>query len=352
MAKIVINKNFQSKYLYRAYERLVKPDYSINTCLLSVWDGSNKNLYLMDYTMRASVSYYKDLSSVYKTTWVGFGTDYDGAYYPSDTLQKVPHQYFLCDESFITLLNKINKLIKSGMSTLPKIVNSTGNVVVTAENKTANVNIFMLYASLFSADKNVRNNTIDYFYLSNIITIDEANTIKNVLSTFNTIDPNVTIDGYGGRFVPKVENIDTILKNSGIDINILKSLRLDNPYKQVTDNVNNNQLYLLVIPYVDSKFIDGNKGKILRYDGGGDLNILTSDGKTNNHSIELPTGKCLVGYNTFHRKDTNTVVNQIPYIALSITEVGQGGDIEYDHLDEIEYLDELKISIALPKEYV
>lgn len=353
MAKIVVNKNFQSKYLYRAYERLIKPDYSINNCFVSNWDGSNTNLYLYDMSKKGTITYYNDLSSVYKSTWSGIGMEFDGNWTPNDNVQKIPHQYFLCDETFITLLNKINKLIKDGMTVLPKVVNSTSVTAVTDINKTANISIVMLYASLFNADKNVRNNTIDYFVSSNIISISDGNIIKSILTTFNLVDLNVMLNSYGGIYVPKVEDFSSILNGTNIDILINKTLRLDNPYNKVIDNPINSQLYILVIPYVDSKMTDGLTNKVLRWGAPAtNLNTLTSDGRNNLVNVEFNTGKCLVGYNCFHRKDTNTVVNQIPYIALSLTETGLGGDIEYDHLDEIEYLDEIKVTIALPKEYI
>lgn len=40
------------------------------------------------------------------------------------------------------------------------------------------------------------------------------------------------------------------------------------------------------------------------------------------------------------------------YIAFSVTEEGQGGDIELDHTDFIDYLDAFEIQVALPKEIV
>ena len=40
------------------------------------------------------------------------------------------------------------------------------------------------------------------------------------------------------------------------------------------------------------------------------------------------------------------------YIAFKVTEQGQGGDIELDHTDIIDYLDAFEIQVALPKEIV
>lgn len=349
MAKIVINKNFQSKYLYRAYERLVKPDYSINSNvrLTNVGSGSLAVSDSTNYT--APIQAYSDLSSVYKTTWSGVDAFWDGN--GTNKIHLVPHQYFLCDETFLTLLNKINTTAKSGMSAFPKTVNSiSGNVTVTTANKTANLNIMLLVGSLFSPKKQIRDYAIDYFVQGNFITSDEGTQIKAILSTFNLVDPNVSIDNYGGIYLPKITDITSSYTNGVIDLSINKTLRLDNPYKH-TENTYNRNLYILVIPYCDTKFIDGNY-KIVTWHTAKDLNVLNWTGDYANSNAETATGVIQTGYNTFHNKATNTVVNQIPYIALSLTETGLGGDIEYDHLDEIEYLDEIKISIALPKEYV
>lgn len=349
MAKIVVNKNFQSKYLYRAYERLIKPDYSINTNIRLQYQGSpgwaTSNLTLVE----SPIQCYNDLSSVYKTTWAGVDTTWESD--SGNKLHLVPHQYFLCDETFITLLNKINKIAKDGMTAFPKTVNATVSATtVTSSNKTANLNIMLLVSSLFSAKRQVRDYAIDYFVSANIISLSEGNQIKSILSTFNLVDNNVSIDTYGGTYVPKVTDINSSYNNGSIDISINKTLRLDNPYIS-SENLLNTNLYILVIPYSDTKFIDGYTNKILRFDSNFDLNTLIFNGSGATQP-ETATGTVLTGYNTFHRKDTNTVVNQIPYIALSLTETGLGGDIEYDHLDEIEYLDEIKVTIALPKEYI
>ena len=351
MAKIVINKNFQSKYLYRAYERLVKPDYSINNNVRVQNIGSG-SASVYDATYRAApIQAYYDLSSVYKTTWSGVDVFWEGVSTANDRTHLVPHQYFLCDETFLTLLNKINTTATSGMSAFPKTVNSVaGNVTVTTANKTANLNIMLLVGSLFSPKKQIRDYAIDYFVQGNFITSDEGTQIKAILSTFNLVDPNVSIDNYGGTYLPKITDITSTYTDGVVDLSINKTLRLDNPYKH-TENTYNRNLYILVIPYCDTKFIDGNY-KIVTWYNAKDLNVLTWTGDVMNTNTETVTGVIQTGYNTFHNKATNTVVNQIPYIALSLTETGLGGDIEYDHLDEIEYLDEIKISIALPKEYV
>lgn len=351
MAKIVINKNFQSKYLYRAYERLVKPDYSIHTYIsFGTRSGTNDSYNL---TGASHIPYYNDLSSVYKTNWSGVSLNE----WVAPTEHKnvlIPHQYFLCDETFLTLLNKLNKIIKDDITTLPKVVNSCASTAVTSGNKTANVNILYLVASLFSASMTVRNNTIDYFSMSNIISTSDAIQIKNTLSTLDLVDNNVSVNTYGYMYVPKLADITTNITNGLVDIEFNKVLRLDNPYKKSIDNVANNNLYILAIPFSDSKMSGPvNVNKILGLVTPGDIS-LNYNPFASYSAFKYEESRSIVslGYTTFHNKATNTVVNQIPYIALSLTETGLGGDIEYDHLDEIEYLDEIKISIALPKEYV
>ena len=259
MAKIVINKNFQSKYLYRAYERLVKPDYSINTNIR--WQNYSSGAgNTLDVTNNAApIQAYNDLSSVYKTTWAGVDTTYLAD--AGDNKQLVPHQYFLCDETFLTLLNKINKTAKNGMSSFPKTVNMTdGNITVTASNKTANLNIMLLVATLFSPKKSIRDGAIDYFVQAGIITSTEGTQIKATTSTFNLINPNVSIDSYGGKYVPKITDITTTYTSGTIDMSIPKSLRLENPYKAVNNVANTSFLILIIF----EKSIKGYLGYIAR----------------------------------------------------------------------------------------
>lgn len=350
MGKIVVNKNFQSKYLYRAFERLVKPDTDINTVIRHNNDGNGYNETRNCTNITPPIPCYIDLSSTYKTTWLGVDDFWDTTAFNVSHL--VPHQYLLCDETFITLLNKINKNAKNGMTIFPKTVNYVPSTAVTGSNRTANLNIMLLVGSLFSPKKTVRDGAIDYFVSSSFITAEEGNQIKGILSIFKLVDNNYTRDSYGGVYVPKATTDITTTYNSNVlDMIFNKVLRLDSPYKQSTENISNQQLYILVIPYCDTKFIDGFTNKVVHWAGSSaDLNVLNST-SFNTYPYESDIGKVMVGYQTFHNKVANTVVPQIPYIALSLTEVGAGGDIEYDHLDEIEYLDEIKITINLPKEY-
>lgn len=356
MGKIVVNKNFQSKYLYRAFERLVKPDYDITNYKIFATYNSTNNIY--DFSEVSNSPIYMNLNSVYGNVWSGVGLNHYSAASGDPTYNRthlVPNQYFLCDETFLTLLNKINKTAKSGMTSFPKVVNSqSGGVTVTGSNKTANLNIHYLCSSLFSNSITIRNNTIDYFVSGSFITAEEGTQIKNILSTFKLVDNNYAVDSYGGIYVPKTTDLSTVYVDNVLNMTVNKVLRLDNPYKQSNDNIANQTLYVLVIPFSDTKTSGYNPDKIVGFViAGGDISISTTPRASfTPYKWEDADGKCYTGYQTFHNKATNTVVNQIPYIALSLTEVGAGGDIEYDHLDEIEYLDEIKISIALPKEYV
>lgn len=52
--------------------------------------------------------------------------------------------------------------------------------------------------------------------------------------------------------------------------------------------------------------------------------------------------------NSIFSKAKNRAVNQAGYTALYISAVGQGGDIQFDHVDKIDYLDSLTIEIKAP----
>jgi hypothetical protein len=52
--------------------------------------------------------------------------------------------------------------------------------------------------------------------------------------------------------------------------------------------------------------------------------------------------------NTLWSKIKNKVVDQAGYTALRITQVGGGGDIQFDYIDKIDYIDSLTIEIKAP----
>jgi len=53
---------------------------------------------------------------------------------------------------------------------------------------------------------------------------------------------------------------------------------------------------------------------------------------------------------SYLKTSDNTNRNLTSYVAFSITSEGNGGDIELDHDDKIDYLDAFEIQVALPKE--
>lgn len=349
MAKIVINKNFQSKYLYRAYERLVKPDYpSYTDNMVSHWVGDA--VWKARYRI---MPYYNDLSSAFTSTWAGVSPSVKNGNGDDSTITESHYNrcnYFVCDETFLTFLNKLNTKIKNeGLNSLqktPTVFNSVTNQ--TDVNKTANININILMASLFNMNKTIRDNTIKYFELSNIISTSESNLIKSLLSPLKRINNNVSMDGYGVSYIASSNQLVSNLNNTTLEFVSNEVLKLEVPYKS-SNNLINSNLYVLILPVVDTKLSKpANNNMFFSYIG---LNKTVYDGNVND-IVDGASSKMMLPYTSFHDKVTNTAVNQIPYIALSLTETGMGGDIEYDHLDEIEYLDEIKISMTLPKEYV
>ena len=52
--------------------------------------------------------------------------------------------------------------------------------------------------------------------------------------------------------------------------------------------------------------------------------------------------------NTIWSVSKEKTVNQAGYTALKISEVGGGGDLQFDHTDKIDYIDSLTIEIKVP----
>ena len=52
--------------------------------------------------------------------------------------------------------------------------------------------------------------------------------------------------------------------------------------------------------------------------------------------------------NTIWSATKSKMVNQAGYTALQISEVGGGGDVQFDHIDKIDYIDSLTIEITVP----
>ena len=331
MGKIVVNKNFQSKYLYKAFERLVKPDYSqlYVSGLFAAYGNSSAT--------DQKRSPYIDLSSGLTNYWSGINGQ-DGIIL---NLVTSVTTHLICTETYLTVLNKINKALKN--NTLPNVPSNSS--AGSGFAKTLPPFIPQLVDTLFSTNVTYRNNGYKYFYNAGIITQDEYNYILSNTSGVRRVSvSNVnTAPCYPYVYEP-FNGSTTTVSNNSIDINTNEVLRLDTPLKNIT-NTKNEQMYIVIIPLCDVKFSNLSSAQPVAIYRAGTL-------EDKGYSITPASyNTALFQYATFHNKVANTVVPQIPYIALSLTEVGAGGDIEYDHLDEIEYLDEIKITINLPKEY-
>ena len=72
-----------------------------------------------------------------------------------------------------------------------------------------------------------------------------------------------------------------------------------------------------------------------------------TDGTTNSDLYMVFFNPATCSY--FKPSDSSTRV-MTSYVAFKVTEQGQGGDIELDHTDIIDYLDAFEIQFALPKQ--
>lgn len=290
MAKIVINKNFQKRYLFKAYERLLKNDYGVNYRYCTPYTGS-----VNPFQDNGNKKMYLDLST-YQTQ----STQIDG---------KISN-IFLCTETTLNVFNKINNSLKN-LNSLPKIY---GDLTL---------DVLKLTNSLYSQSKVVRDGAISYFESANIITEEESQFMKN---NFYCLYPDSLI-------LDDIVDKLTLLEDNILNFSIDKPLNLSEIYK-LSNNPMSEQLYLIIFPFNDTKFVNNIQ----------DITIQSYFNQSNE-------GIYPVGFTRMYKKDTNTSEFQIPYLAFSLSEENGGGDIEYDHLDEIEYLDNIKLSLELPKQY-
>jgi hypothetical protein len=319
MAKIVVNKNFNNKYVSKAYELLFRPDNTIG-------DTTVRSRYYSSVghggwtTTTATVGRYvqNDLNSSVE------GSEYQGS------TQSFDNNYFLCGESMLNLIDKINTLF----------VNGTQPNIRRFDNTDSQVPIIMkvLTPALFNMDKTIRDNAVDYFVTTSVITEAEGNNIKTLLSPlveFGPNDSNIdTVDNV---------NIECNTENNISNINLNRILKVREGYL-AENNTNGETMYILSIPFTDIKFNKNGYNTVSLH------SYVYSD--TGNYQFVYGDYKYSYGFIDIPKQNGVEVVEQIPYVALSIGEVGSGSDIEYDHVDEIEYIDSISFDINLPKEYV
>jgi len=314
---------------------------------------------------------------------------------------------FLVTENFLTLMNALNKLLHdnilqtkivpvnynysagAGFSITPDTTNRTliinafngptGNNVSDAFNSyekmaeygvEGNVNFDGCVSSsvtelflrhLYSKDKEKRKRAFAFaksFYGMNTSLVNgiEANNEMIPAEDFNSDLFNITING------------------DIIQFDYPTPIKFMDKYVETINNPGNKKLFLY-FPYITSNAMRGNsdidfdyrESHISLFTGlkTASLQATTHNTYTALNTLFNPTftgrQKASTGVGTLYRNAdmptlTNTiwskmrgkVIEQIGYTALRITQVGGGGDIQFDYINKIDYIDSLTIGIKAP----
>ena len=64
------------------------------------------------------------------------------------------------------------------------------------------------------------------------------------------------------------------------------------------------------------------------------------------HDIGTRTNAC-----KFYREDNKQYIYQYSYMAYTLGDLSTDADIQFDHVDRMDYLDSLEVAIKLPRVY-
>lgn len=164
---------------------------------------------------------------------------------------------------------------------------------------------------------------------------------------------------------------DVNMTDDVIKLQYNKPIKLQTKYNETVHNIGNKSLYLY-FPYITSNASRANSEAnrdyqkyINMYTGLSNptINLATPTSATTFKKSFVYRAKSTTGVglltktfcenmptltNTIWSVSKEKAVNQAGYTALKISEVGGGGDLQFDHTDKIDYIDSLTIEIKVP----
>jgi len=396
MSRLVINKNFQKKYLSTAYKTLVAPDVPMHIYgyehpnagyrgyFYFAYTNVHEFLDRLDYIHNSSYIEYNNYSS--PNAYYRLLDAFNGSYWYGITGSAVrqdtglPSNLFLVNESVLKVIDKINIKLREGLDTLPKVTDYYANYSISSLSEedqnifmSKEINPYWLGQTFLSNDKSIRHSAFQAFAYIGVITEEEADLMNNMfirIKKYSSVEDRSTLlfgesfmrsDEYNLEYNAESNTIDYELQSTESVYKVCVENEYDNlvnnGYVQSVNNPLNEQLYIIDFAYNDHKFDRTN------HDFG-----TTDYYYVYNNSISSTTrlvyshgGSAVVDLYSaaylktpirkFYNEQNGKVVPQLSYIALSVSETGQGADIEFDKIDEIEYIDNLKFRFRIPKEY-
>lgn len=314
---------------------------------------------------------------------------------------------FLVTENFLTFINNINKIWYN--DTLPRVITPvTYTAAAPAWNATADtsfqttlINIFKGNASNAGASKGlgeyeayaetgveghasnhgVVSSSIHELFLRHLYSIDatKREIAFTLASTFYGV-VSAEITAAKREMIPAEDfDSDQFLVSMNEDVvkfEYNKPIKLQSKYTEAVYNPSGKKLYLY-FPYITSnamrltdKLKYGYRNYISLFTGYKDdikSNSINPGVVQTDPTIVFKAGSFTtrkaaatgIGAltenadmptltNSIYSKVKDRAVNQAGYTALNISAVGQGGDIQFDHVDKIDYLDSLTIEIKAP----
>lgn len=349
MSKIVVNKNFNYRYLSKFVDLLFWPngaqtvaDNSDSNIDLYYWTGDNGTRWTYDRTGdtdrgKIYICYPNMVSSVDYTYTISTGDPCNG-----NNIAQQGSPLMWVNRTFIDTIDRINEKIRDGEIWQTELGNK--NTTTTLPS----VNINYLFNTLFCNNTTYRRNALQWLVNNNIITTDEQTAINKTISSITQYNvankTRVNIDS--NRFTKKYK--------------YSQPLKLTNPYR-VTNNLLSEKMFLVFITYSSYQFdnILGNMTNITNDVGYNSRNNVNPDYRQNNYYSSSQTSsytrehdntrvyKSIVG---LYSKEKAKVYPQAVYVALEVGLTGSGADIEFDNLDKVDYIDDFQFQFNSFKE--
>lgn len=211
---------------------------------------------------------------------------------PQTTVTKiVPSLVLLVNDNYLKVINELNQKLYQGIVTLD-----------------AGISVPTLMNTLSCSDRDIRNKAIDYLVSKGIISLTTAEISDAKRFVYSLIGFNHT--NFTKLYDP-IDNAYVFSYNTPVE--------LSSKYL-ASDNTNKVPLYLAFFPMLPIEF----------------TNIPTENGVS------------MFNCNKYYKPSNDTYVLQSTYIATRLSDINGDGDIKFDYLDVIEYLDDFRLRFRLP----
>lgn len=207
------------------------------------------------------------------------------------TIKAVPSFVLFTNENYLKVINELNQKLYAGTVTLD-----------------AGITIPTLINTLSCSDATIRGKAIDYLVTKGICTLTttevlDAKRFTSTLIGFNYVNLS--------RVYDTVENAYVYSYTTPVE--------LSSKYLS-SDNTNNVALYLAFFPMFTYEF----------------------------SGIPTENATTIFNCSKYYKPTTDSTVLQSTYIATKLSDITGDGDVKYDHLDVIEYLDDFRLRFRLP----